>query len=893
MSRSAGADRRLLVASAILALTGAGTIAALGADEQRPAAPPGLPPVVEPASNRTDEAKVALGKKLFAEGRLSSNGKVSCAHCHLAEFAFSDGLPRPSGVLGEPVRRNAPTILNVGFLPKLFWDGRVDSLEEQARLPILAPDEMGMTEESAVAAIEGIPEYPPLFERAFGDRTVTLQRIARAIAAFERTLVAGDSPFDRWWGGDREAIDESAQRGYALFIDKAGCSQCHSIRQSYAIFTDGGFHVTGAGDGAGLTDPGRYEVTKRPEDMHAFRTPPLRNVALTAPYMHDGSLRTLEEVVDFYAKGGGEIAGKSKLMRPVLLSDRERADLVAFMKALTSAEIPKLEECEALLAAGRPREALEAFRRELEERGGGDRALLGLARAAIALDDGVALTDAEGRVRRRLREISPAGSADAAGAAPDLLVVLGRLSIALIPHEDAMAQSRQDDALMAWRRVRDAVGLRDDAAPLEAGLLEARGRGDEAIAFLAAAKSPALRILHAKMRHRRGWRAFVAKTAGDADRADLAAAAAAFDELRAADVPLDDESMLLRATARHWLGETAPARAAYLDAARSEPAADRALRGLRNLLVRDLATYRKDLAALVAERPDSPSFVFLQAWEDLEQGRTDEAERGFRRRIELGGDSAAGAHVCLARIAKKRGERGTAISHYAAAFALDGRYPGLAAEYEALIREPQVRGWDDVDRVVAEYRRYLDAGPDDASFQIRIRNNLAFLLRDIAAAWTSRGPARLHTFAEGSPQKAKDTLRLSLSLYEESASFVPDDVSDLPFAERWVYAGVLNDLGLMLHYFPEIQDLERAEKCYLRAFEMTDGAYQDAYFYNLQFLYAFELDGRDEIWWRLAKIAKDAILKEDPSSPTGFSPDEMKRTAARRDFDRLSAELGH
>jgi hypothetical protein len=193
-------------------------------------------------------------------------------------------------------------------------------------------------------------------------------------------------------------------------------------------------------------------------------------------------------------------------------------------------------------------------------------------------------------------------------------------------------------------------------------------------------------------------------------------------------------------------------------------------------------------------------------------------------------------------------------------------------------------------------RTFLDAGPDEPRFQAVTRNNLAFLLRDVAASYTSRGPARLHVFAEGAPQKAHDVLRLSLRLYEEAATFVPDDAADLPFKDRWVYAGVWNDLGLMLHYFPEIQDLARAERCYLKAFDLTRGAYQDAYFYNLQFLYGFELRGgdaaaRDARWLALAERAKDAILKEDPASPTGFSPDTMKRAAARRDFERLSAAL--
>ncbi|MCG3134401.1 MAG: hypothetical protein HMLKMBBP_01707 [Planctomycetes bacterium] len=879
------------------ACTLAASFAALGLPDA--AEPPrGVVAPLSPSSNPQHDAKVALGRKLFFDARLSTDGKVACATCHVAALAMTDGRARSVGVSGKMLPRNAPSLLNAALLPRLFWDGRVATLEEQARLPFLHPDEMGNDDEAEVEArIAAIPEYAPLFESAFGDRGPTLHRAARALAAFQRTLLSADAPFDRWWRGDDEAMSASAKRGYDLFIDKAGCAQCHTIRQSYALFTDGGFHVTGAGFGDGITDPGRGAVTKRPEDMHAFRTPPLRNVALTSPYMHDGSLGSLEDVVVFYEKGGGELAGKSRLLRKLDLSPAERADLIEFMKALTSSDLPQLEECDRLLADGRPHEAFAAFRNELEHRSGGDRALLGMARAAVATEDGAVLSDVEPRLRRRIAEASPAASKDGDPGVARLLVAWGRVSTFLSPHEDGMGLSREDDALRAWARVRSAPGadpaLADEAADLEVGLLGRLARWDDAVALarsLGAAPGapPAARLRLAKTLHRRGWTAFDARRAGDRDRKDLAEASAILDAL--APEHLDDEGAVLRATGRHWIGERDAARTAYLAAARRDGAADRALRGLRSLLSADLPRYRADLADVLRDRPSSPPVLWLAGWEAFEQGQLDEAEPLLRRSVES--SDLCAPHVFLARIAAKRNERRAALSHYAAALALDPRFPGLAAEYEALVRSRVLAGWDDVRALVDEYRTLLDAGPGDPSFQCRVRNNLAFILRDTAASWTSRGPARVHQFVEGAPQEARDTLRLSVKFYEEAAALVPGDADSLPFAERWVYAGVMNDLGLMLHYFPETRDLARAERCYLRAFDLTEGAYMDAYFYNLQFLYAFELEGRERGWMELARVAKDAILREDPKAPGGFAPDPMKRAAARRDWERLRAEHG-
>jgi tetratricopeptide (TPR) repeat protein len=397
--------------------------------------------------------------------------------------------------------------------------------------------------------------------------------------------------------------------------------------------------------------------------------------------------------------------------------------------------------------------------------------------------------------------------------------------------------------------------------------------------------------MRAGVRYRRGWRSFVAGQPSDRDREDLRIAADELDAIRASGSALDAESMVYRATARHWLGDVERARTAYLEAAEVEPAAERALRGLRNLLANDLPRYRADLAGVLARRPDSPAVLFLASWESLRSGDLGAAERLVRRRLDVETSASAGPHVLLAQILRRRGERKDALANYAVGLALDPQYAGLVTEYESYLRERPIRGFDDVDALVSEYRQFLEAGPDDPKFQALSRNNLAFVLRDVAASYTSRGPARLHVFADGAPAKAREVLRLSLRTYEEAAALLPDDVEDLPFRERWLWAGVLNDLGLMLHYFPEIQDLARAEACYLRAFDLTGGAYQDAYFYNLQFLYGFEVAGRDEQWLALAERAKDAILREDPSSPSGFAPDPMKRTAARRDWERLVAKL--
>lgn len=272
-----------------------------------------------------------LGRILFFDQRLSSDGTVSCASCHQPEHAFADPRPVSLGVHQRKGVRNAPTVLNKDRARRFFWDGRAASLEEQARGPLLHPNEMGNDRGHLEARLAQIPEYRPLFEKAFGPGPVTLERITQAIAAYERTLARRDSPFDRWVQGDKSALTPLQEKGRDLFFGKAACSQCHSG----ADFTNEDF----ANVGAGKEDPpdeGRRAVTWRASDWRLFKIPSLREVARTAPYMHDGSLKTLEEVVDFYDRGGEVVENKDYRIRPLNLSAAEKPALIAFLQALSS-----------------------------------------------------------------------------------------------------------------------------------------------------------------------------------------------------------------------------------------------------------------------------------------------------------------------------------------------------------------------------------------------------------------------------------------------------------------------------------------------------------------------------------------------------------------------------
>jgi cytochrome c peroxidase len=310
-----------------------------------------------PADNPLTAEKVALGRALYFDKRLSADGTVSCATCHDPATAFADQNALAVGVAGRKGVRNAPTVLNAMFGPELFWDGRARSLEEQAVEPLLGPSEMGMqTRGALLARVSAIPEYRRQFAQVFGARGLTVEAAAKAIAAFERTQLSGNSPFDRFMAGDEGAVTDAQKRGWELFRGKAHCVECHTFEASSPFFTDFRFHNTGVatknGDFGGLVrranagerspdtaELGRFLFTGRPEDVGAFKTPTLRDVELTTPYMHDGSEKTLLDVVRFYNRGGERNPALDNRIRPLQLTDAEMNDLVEFMRALTSDDV--------------------------------------------------------------------------------------------------------------------------------------------------------------------------------------------------------------------------------------------------------------------------------------------------------------------------------------------------------------------------------------------------------------------------------------------------------------------------------------------------------------------------------------------------------------------------
>ena len=293
-----------------------------------------LPPVPVPENNPQTPEKIELGKLLFFDVRLSGNGHWACATCHNPALAFTDGLPRGLGFLERELGRHTPTIMNTAYYTTQFWDGRANSLEEQASMPVLSMSEMNISEEELVERLTNIPNYIKRFNDVFGGPP-SLQRMGMAVAAYERTIVTGVTRFDRYIEGDKQALTAKEKRGLILFIGKASCSACHSGPN----FSDNDFHNIGTKHvGPLAVDLGRMAVTRESKDMHAFKTPGLRNIELTPPYMHDGVLRTLGDVVDFYDKGGENTMGKSERIKPLGLTKIEKAQLVAFMRALTSDE---------------------------------------------------------------------------------------------------------------------------------------------------------------------------------------------------------------------------------------------------------------------------------------------------------------------------------------------------------------------------------------------------------------------------------------------------------------------------------------------------------------------------------------------------------------------------
>jgi cytochrome c peroxidase len=307
--------------------------------------PLGLPPLPVPDDNPETVEAIALGRKLFYDSHLSSGNTMSCATCHNPGMGFSDPRPLSVGAAGKFGTRNAPSVLNSAYSPLQFWDGRAPTLEEQAGGPMANPIEMNQPHEVSVAKLNAIPAYRKEFEAAYGPGPVTIGKIKMALASFERTLLSGDSPFDRYqYGGDKTALSPSAIRGLAIFTDtkRGNCATCHTIGDKYALFTDGKFHNIGVAvdDNGNLKDLGRFEVTHVETDKGKFRTPTLRNIAKTAPYMHDGSEKTLRNVVDFYVGGGNSNQYLDPQIHSLQLSATDKADLLAFLQSLTGTPIP-------------------------------------------------------------------------------------------------------------------------------------------------------------------------------------------------------------------------------------------------------------------------------------------------------------------------------------------------------------------------------------------------------------------------------------------------------------------------------------------------------------------------------------------------------------------------
>jgi cytochrome c peroxidase len=283
-----------------------------------------------PADNPLSDEKIALGRKLFFDPILSADRTVACASCHLPEKSFTDGRPVAVGVRGQKGRRNAPSLLNRGYGTSFFWDGREASLESQALRPIEDPLELGSKLDEIVARLNGDDNYRQRFAAAFPDG-VTAQNLGRALASFQRVLLVGDSRVDRFRASQVAGFTEAERQGLWLFESKGSCWRCHAGNN----LTDEQFHNTGVSWGKQPLDLGRFEVTKREEDKGRFKTPTLRGVALTAPYMHDGSLATLEEVVEFYNKGGHANPHLDPLVKPLGFTKEDVLHLVAFLKALS------------------------------------------------------------------------------------------------------------------------------------------------------------------------------------------------------------------------------------------------------------------------------------------------------------------------------------------------------------------------------------------------------------------------------------------------------------------------------------------------------------------------------------------------------------------------------
>ncbi|MCZ8157834.1 MAG: c-type cytochrome [Leptospira sp.] len=295
--------------------------------------------VPTPTDNPMTQEKIELGSMLFFDPRMSGSNWISCATCHNPALGWGDGLNLGLGHGMKPLGRNTPTILNTAYQESQFWDGRVATLEQQALAPVESSNEMNQDATSMIAELEELKMYRTLFDKAFPNEGLTKSNVAKALAAFERTIVSGEAPFDRFLKGDVTAISDSAKRGFDLFENKAQCSKCHMGFN----FSDNGFHNIGVKDPSGVVDEGRWAAVSKdfPKGFKlkvlvgAFKTPTLRDVELTAPYLHNGMYKTLEEVVEHYNRGGDDLENIDPNMKKLNLDETEKKDVVAFLKSLT------------------------------------------------------------------------------------------------------------------------------------------------------------------------------------------------------------------------------------------------------------------------------------------------------------------------------------------------------------------------------------------------------------------------------------------------------------------------------------------------------------------------------------------------------------------------------
>lgn len=336
------AKRKLFLATSnILIMTLVGTVLSQAQTAVRKSSFVFPTTVPTPTDNKVTVARVELGKMLFFDPRLSGSSWISCASCHNPTLSWSDGLPTAIGNGMGVLKRATPTIVNSAFNEVQMWDGRFHTLEEQAAGPMQAPGEMNGNLDNILKRLMSIPGYVTQFEKAYPGEGITKNTLVKAIASFERTVISKDAPFDAWIAGNRNAIGVSAKRGYALFVGKANCVACHSGPN----FTDSGFHNIGLADN---TDDGRYAKLPLKAMKGAFKTPTLRDIALTAPYMHNGTYSTLEEVVALYNRGGDCRDNLDPNIKPLLLTDGEQVDLVQFLRTLTGREaqvtLPRLPQ---------------------------------------------------------------------------------------------------------------------------------------------------------------------------------------------------------------------------------------------------------------------------------------------------------------------------------------------------------------------------------------------------------------------------------------------------------------------------------------------------------------------------------------------------------------------